>query len=164
MPWLDDNPQLVLRHIQSWDRRRELGDGTSRQQYDTNDILRAQTKLKTLISGGHLTVYRAMTLTPTALRSLEPGDGLGQSWSSSLDTAVVYNASVRNLSHHVVFAAEVAVGAVDWLATIALADSGENEVRLNYLAPVTVLWIKGHDGGALRKDLWHALFHASGAI
>jgi len=161
--WLDDNPEIVLKYINDWDKRPELGDGDQANNFDLKSITSAQNSLRKLIRNNYVIAYRAMVMSPRVIASLASGDGLGQCWTYNERTAHPFNIS-SNISVFI-FCSKIPISSIDWLATIALFDNGENEIRVKFLAPLNIKWIKNNQNGEnIRPDLWGKSFKASGQI
>lgn len=160
IPWLNDNPKMVLKYINDWDRRSELGDGdvTSDSKMNLLDIVDAQRSLKNVVQNTNLTIYRAMVLSPMEIERLEPSFGLGFCWTYDQKLAQVYNGKMQSSVY--VFKAIVDEDQVDWLATIALYLANEKEIRLKADATIILLQISDKLG-EVRPDLWNKTFKSS---
>lgn len=158
--WLRTNPIYMADSVQRWAHRASFGDGDGGSTVTADDIATAQKRFIGL--GPQFEIYRAVVVRPGAL---EYGSAIGYCWTLNPKYAVPFNHSGnRHRTQTLTFTATIQAAGVDWLASIALANGGEDEIRLKDHAPVHVTRIVDDFGEPVREELWNTDFRSGPAI
>jgi hypothetical protein len=160
--WLRTNPTYMVDAVKNWSHRSGMGDSDGGSTMTADEIGAAQERFLAL-SSGPLTVYRAMIISPYAV---DAGDALGYAWTLDPRYAVPYNYTgrFRGRGNTLVFTAQVEPSAVDWLATLALVNGSEDEIRLKDLQSFVVTRIVDDHGEDVREDLWGSTFRSGPVV